>query len=1028
MAAQSTETVMLDRALRSEFKLHLCDYLVLTVFEKWFATQPNDEKSHRFGKDNIPSTLIPSAERIAEMPIRERLHYWEQQHDAKKAAKMLPDSNVYGTVLNHMSRTQTTRAASLKNARAAPVGSQTGSAMEFNLGRDEHSVVGTDTTKPGDMVEINSTGSRMPLLAIYLGYFGDRNHFYAANGLWNMTRSFSSLFTVSNFVQPEELEPILSKLPADATVEDFEKMREEDNGPSREDAKPLIEKMDAFRADAEAVYQRNLNKLDAAHAKLSSTRHAKYLSLFQMASALLPKSMQVDGEVRPAALYAVHTAITRNEFGFRPISSSRALHRRDQLYEVFPHDLTGIIEHVSDEVRKYTVYMAKNTAADAEEKTVLGSFLKRARTAVESSRKVRELTPYGILKPSTGGVIPKPDWQPFGKEVIQFLEMWASYGLFESSATLHAHGAAILRAMRLYDDMPLNQTTAWTFLQEIGHIMPWEVPSRYKVRFPGTEIVPGAGLKRDEPGIEKSRRADIATDARKAVDAPVFCIDATSTRLIDDGISVERTDDKGEFWIHVHAADPASGIKPDSELCKYLELIPDNIYLPGHFQAMLPSEIEAKGGDYGLKSLAKEYSLQNNSPALTFSAKVNRRGDVLEYKVEPSRLRNIVYMEPEDVSQFCLERRPKHPQGTELIVGHRRPGTDYETDRKMVLAKDLDQAQQDDVLLLYELTTTLKQQRLKKGAWPYFFPRPSVDVQFDVPAPAAGKDEIAIPADPYIRVGMELSEGCALVADSMVLAGEIAARWCAERGITVPYRRDADVGAQHEAALAYAQGELYPLIRQGIEPSLSQRVELGRLTGGIELAPEPGPYFLLGLDMYAKATSPLRRFGDLLVHWQIHAALAHERATGRKLEATETTADELDEVLAFSRAQLADTLPLLQLREKLGRAVSRGASDWMLMAVVRAWQYDKTLPERIVFTVDMSTRVGLLGHLDLFGLDAIMDADGLDRQMLMADVKVADQFEVELADVNVHAGQILVKALRYIGPKAKPGSSSSAAQ
>ncbi|KAJ3474744.1 hypothetical protein NLG97_g9712 [Lecanicillium saksenae] len=698
MAAQSTETAPRVGTLRSESELHQDLWLILTVFKKWFATQPNDEKSHRFGKENIPSTLIPSAERIAEMPIRERLHYWEQENEAKKAPKMLSDSNLYGTILNHMSRTQTSRAANLKNARAGPVGSQTGSSMEFNLGHDEHSVVGTDTTKPGDMVEIRSSGSRMPLLAIYLGYFGDRNHFYAANGLWSTTRSFSSLFTVSNFVQPEELKPILSKLPADATVEDFERMKEEDSGPSREDAKALIEKMDAFRADAEAVYQRNLSNLDAAHTMLSSTNHVRYLSLFQMANVLLPKSMQVEGEVRPVALYAVHTAITRKEFGFRPISSSRALHRRDQLYEVFPPDVTRVIDHVSDEVRRYTVLMSRKTLTGGEEKGGFGKFLEQARTAVNNSRKVREITPFGILKPSTGGTIPKPNWNSFSKEVILFLEMWASYGLFESSAKLHAHGATILRAMKLYDDMPLNQTTAWTFLQEIGHIMPWEVPSRYKVRFPGTEIVPGGGLKRDEPSIEKSRRIDIAADARKEVDAPVFCIDATSTRLIDDGISVERTDDKGEFWIHVHAADPASGIKPNSELCKYLELIPDNIYLPGHFQAMLPSELEEKGGDYESKSLANEYSLQQNSPALTFSAKVNRRGEVLDYKVEPSTLRNIVYMEPEDVSEFCLERRPKQTRGPELIVGSKRPGFDYEPERTMVLAKDLDQAQQDDVL------------------------------------------------------------------------------------------------------------------------------------------------------------------------------------------------------------------------------------------------------------------------------------------------------------------------------------------
>ncbi|KAJ2973738.1 hypothetical protein NQ176_g6438 [Zarea fungicola] len=41
-----------------------------------------------------------------------------------------------------------------------------------------------------------------------------------------------------------------------------------------------------------------------------------------------------------------------------------------------------------------------------------------------------------------------------------------------------------------------------------------------------------------------------------------------------------------------------------------------------------------------------------------------------------------------------------------------------------------------------------------------------------------------------------------------------------------------------------------------------------------------------------------------------------------------------------------------------------------------------------------------------------MDAEGLNKCMLMKDVRVEDEFDVELADVNVHTGQILVKALR----------------
>lgn len=955
---------------------------------------------------------MPTSEQIAEMPIRERLHYWTQQNDSSKTLRgLLPDSNILGTISNNISRTQTMRAADLNNLKPGPSGSQSSHAMDFSSESDEYSIVGTDTSKPGDLVEVRNSGSRMPILAVYLGFFGDRNHFYSSTGLWHTSRGFSSLFTVSNFATADELAPILQRLPADATLQDFEKIKEEDIGPSREDAKAVIEKMHDFSAQAEAVYQTNVNNLGAALNLLSKSDRVRYLSLFQMAEILLPKSVQEHGETSPAALYAVHTALTRNEFGFQPISSSRAIHRRDQLYEVFPREQTAAIDRVSQMVRDHVSPTSRpRSPRSASKDTKLGAFLDQARVAIETSRKVRETTVHGILKPSAAAsVIQRPEWSPASQDVILFLEMWASYGMFESSPRLHSNGAMILRLLGTYSDLPLNQTTAWTFLQEIGHIMPWEVPSRYNVRFPGTEIIRGGGLQRPEPSIQESTRPDVASGARQDIDAPVFCIDGVSTTLIDDGISVERTDDSKEFWIHVHAADPASGIQPNSELCKYMELIPDNIYLPGHFQAMLPAELGMEDGDYQSKNLIEKYSLHNGAPALTFSAKVNRQGDVLDYKVTPSTLQNVIYMEPDDVSRFCLEPREKHMSTTRFSVGQKPDESSVGPERAMVRANDLDKAMQDDVVLLYELTNAIKDKRLKKGAWPYFFPRPTVKLELGA-VPDVEPNEIAIPADPYIEVSMESSNGSALVSNSMVLAGEIAARWCADRNISVPYRRDALEGREHYAALMYAQEELYPLIKKGIEPTASQRSVLARLTGGIELASQPGPYFMLGLDMYAKATSPLRRFGDLLVHWQIHAALAHERSTGRKLDGAK---DNMDEIMAFSNEQLADTLPLLQLREKLGRAVARGTTDWMRLALLRAWQFDKTLPnERMVFTVDMRLREGLMGHLDMFGLDAVMDVDGLNQQRLMNDVRVTDQFEVELADINVRAGQVLVKALR----------------
>lgn len=831
---------------------------------------------------------------------------------------------------------------------------------------------------------------------------------------------FSSLFTVSNFATTSELEPILTKIPKNATPEQFDELRRTEAGPSREDGITLIERMTNFRTRSEAIYQENLTKLDGARNILSNTREVTYLSLFEIADVLLPESLRTDQGFSPPALYAVHTALYRNEIGFSPLSPSADIHRRDHLFEVFPQSHAHTINKISAWVREYTDSSAKRMrplVPSELEEVALGRFILQAREAVKQSRLTRTWTTHGILKTSPSVTLPKMDWSPVSKDVITFLEWWASYNLFDAGSRFHSYGALILRALNLYDETALDQSTAWTFLQEIGILAPWEIPSRYRVRFPGTTISRGGGITRPTPkNVEKSTRPDIAADTRKAHSGKnIFCIDAPSTILIDDGVSLERTDRMDEFWIHIHAADPASTIEPNSELCKFMELIPENIYLPGHFQAMLPSDLGEDGGkDYKSESLVKQFSLRPGSPALTFSAKVNNSGDILDYRVEPSILEDVTYLDPVDVAKFCGEVEPPSPEGYNFEVGTPPDRQTRTTERTMVTTQDLDESGRSDLLTLYRLAELIKQKRLSKGAWPYFFPRPSVDVCFHqaIPEDNAENGSKTLAADPYIKVGSESSTGCSVVSNSMVLAGEIAAKWCSTRGIPIPYRKDEKTHTNFNAAFDYATNTIYPLIRKGIEPSASHRQELSRLTGPIQLSSEPGPYFLLGLDMYAKATSPLRRFSDLLVHWQIHAALAYERAHQRRIDAT---TDQLDQILPFPATALHDILPLLQMREKMARTVSRGTLDWILIALVRAWRFEDKAPRTLRFTVSSRWRQGLLGRLDMFDLAAAMDINGLNGCCLVKNVQVGDEFEVELADVNVHSRQILVKALQYLG-------------
>lgn len=95
-----------------------------------------------------------------------------------------------------------------------------------------------------------------------------------------------------------------------------------------------------------------------------------------------------------------------------------------------------------------------------------------------------------------------------------------------------------------------------------------------------------------------------------------------------------------------------------------------------------------------------------------------------------------------------------------------------------------------------------------------------------------------------------------LVAEAMLMAGEAAARFCQQHGIAIPY-------AQQPAPERLEQ-----------PTSLSGMYAYRRLFKPSRVSVEPGTHFGLGLPLYTRVTSPLRRYADLLVHQQLRAFLA----------------------------------------------------------------------------------------------------------------------------------------------------------
>lgn len=839
------------------------------------------------------------------------------------------------------------------------------------------------------------------MIAVALGRFHGHEHFYTNSGKWFATTGVKTLFVVNNFAGPAELEPIIAELPLEAIApEEISALKDLGHDPSRTAGAPLMKRMYEFTQEAEAVYQDNAAVLDASSSFIVDPTQSRCLTLHEITDLLLPMGIKKQGRFSTAALYAVHRALMQDEVFFRPLRQTGP--QKSYLYEISSLTEVRIVQKVEYLVRDH---LRRPVHQREKEKGVLWKFVRTARSVIDQNRQNRAPSPHGMIGPSSSPSPAPPKWSPEDLEILHFIELWASYQRFPNYSNLQCTGSSLLRLINRYEGMTLDGSAGWTFLQEVGWIPPWEVHARYSVRFPGVGIKRGGGFVRPHGDEDLSRhlQPDQFAGQRKEWDLTAYAIDAESTMDVDDAVSVEWTPNRKESWIHVHVADPASSIAPNTPIASFVELIPQTVYLQGHFSRMLPNSI---GTD--------KFSLGKGKPTLTFSALVDTKGRILDQKITPGILNDVVYMTPEAVNETVNDtpEGPAVPDG-ELVVGSAEKYKPPRT-REFTRPQDLSLKQRKELASLLRLAKALDKVRLARGATPFFASRAEPSVSFGGVTQEETPDGfITAVGDPTIRVGHTARTSSHIVESTMRLAGEVAARWCHDRGIPIPYRTQPHAAPNIDLIRDFNQKVLTPMFKSGARPDPQHWRHLRALLGSDLLSTSPGPHPMMGIDMYTKATSPLRRFSDLLVHWQVEAALLEETKRGTSL-----VGNTHDDFLPFSREQLDRMLPMLQVRERQVRLLSNGtgAEQWILQALVRAWRFGEAeLPSTFRFTVDhIVGRKSLGGRLDFLDLPANMRFEHLHEVCLMANVRVNDVFEVKLRDVNIHATSILVEAVRLI--------------
>ncbi|KAJ9112727.1 hypothetical protein QFC22_006229 [Naganishia vaughanmartiniae] len=449
----------------------------------------------------------------------------------------------------------------------------------------------------------------------------------------------------------------------------------------------------------------------------------------------------------------------------------------------------------------------------------------------------------------------------------------------------------ILRASGLYEGKSLDLATAEKFLKDIGEVSPWDSLSRARieaaeardglVKLPDT-ISPTPPRQLDPDGLllqdsHESIRRDFGSN-------PVYVIDAPEAQELDDGISMESQTD-GTSWVHVHIADPTRWLSISSEIARIAERRGESLYYTEGGRPMIPSD-EGNVGIMSRMSLGAATSGAGGQPTLSFSVKLSDEGSILDYSISPGMIKNVQRLTYQAVNSIISpdqSNRTFTERVWTLDFGNDSFKETYETSDATASVSASEQAIRD-LSKLHALAKKLRQRRLHAQGLDYGVPQPSVGIVNLAPGSSPLYEDKALqyrtPVDqPTSSASMDM------VAEFMVLAGRITGTFASERQLALPFRGTSrpyipsyslPPGQSVQQAL-----QAFFEIRKDKPKSEDDMYDYAAADIILQTAPvsvTPLDHWSLGIHAseggYSRVTSPLRRFSDMIGHWQIKHALS----------------------------------------------------------------------------------------------------------------------------------------------------------
>ena len=380
------------------------------------------------------------------------------------------------------------------------------------------------------------------------------------------------------------------------------------------------------------------------------------------------------------------------------------------------------------------------------------------------------------------------------------------------------------------------------------------------------------------PEVEQHARLSCAAEeeaARRDLRGlTTFTIDDEETTEMDDAISIEPLPrGEGAISLGIHIADPGRFVRAGDPVDSEAVARAATFYFPETKIPMLPAVIAEQ---------AASLVPGEDRPSLSFLVRLSPIGEVIESEIVSSVIRSAA--------------RLTYEEADALLSGDGPAAVDrLSADERSDLSAKLER--------LRSVCGTLEAERAAAGA---------------VIIRAA---EVSIKVEPggaiRIRRIDERGPSRRMVAEAMILANRLAADFCVKRGIPAIFRKQgapqdppARSGGATGPSAASADAPLLTIDAGGYDPVAIRALRKRMRRGEVSL--QPGPHHGLGLQAYTQATSPIRRYQDLVVHRQIKAAL-------------------LGEPLPYDIEALARIAASTEEAEKAAREAERGTAEYWIL-------------------------------------------------------------------------------------------------